>query len=267
MKLLPESFWRDGIQFYFDGISFAYKTNPFNDTSPLRPWTGEGHTKGYYAQQEEQKEGNCGRMAYFFVAIVSNKDVILCKQYHGKLTGEGFNEFAGSYFPRTFERSKNPHGKLFLQDGDPCQVSRCAKNAIDDVGYSMFAIPACSPDLKSHKKHVSSGSCKFTKTCPDQINQKRDIFEIFTSRTKDYQKAHQLKSSIKPLALCLRDLQRLWTPRVKLSITNLFLCYIQVCCFYLFVLFLRVCFVSSVCMFCYEALHGICNALFHLHAV
>ena len=32
MRLLPENFWRDCIQFYFDGVSFAYKTNPFNNT-------------------------------------------------------------------------------------------------------------------------------------------------------------------------------------------------------------------------------------------
>ena len=27
IRLLPENFWRDGIQFYFDGVSFAHKTN------------------------------------------------------------------------------------------------------------------------------------------------------------------------------------------------------------------------------------------------
>ena len=70
-----------------------------------------------------KREENGGCMAYFFVAIDYNKGVILCKQYHGTLTGEGFAEFVRSYFPRTFERSKNPHGKLFLQYGDPCQVS------------------------------------------------------------------------------------------------------------------------------------------------
>ena len=58
-------------------------------------------------------------------------------------------KFVRSYFPRTFGRSKSPHGKLFLQDGDPRQLSRCAKNAMDDVGCHMFAIPARSPVLNS----------------------------------------------------------------------------------------------------------------------
>ena len=35
----------------------------------------------------------------------------------------------------------------FLQDGDPGQVPRCPKNAMDDVGCRMFAIPARLPDL------------------------------------------------------------------------------------------------------------------------
>ena len=88
-------------------------------------------------------------MAHFFVTIACSKGVILCKQYHGTLTGEGLAEFVRSYFLRTFERSKTPHGKLFLQDGDPRQVSRCAKNAMDDTGCCMFAIPARSADLNT----------------------------------------------------------------------------------------------------------------------
>ena len=36
MRLLPETFWGDGIQFYFDGVSFVYKTNPFNDASATK---------------------------------------------------------------------------------------------------------------------------------------------------------------------------------------------------------------------------------------
>ena len=88
-------------------------------------------------------------MAHFFVTIACSKGVILCKQYHGTLTGEGLAEFVRSYFLRTFERSKTPHGKLFLQDGDLRQVSRCAKNAMDDAGCCMFAIPARSADLNT----------------------------------------------------------------------------------------------------------------------
>ncbi len=50
-------------------------------------------------------------------------------------------------FPALFERSSNPKGKLFLQDGDPSQNSRKAQEAISQVGGKKFSIPARSPDL------------------------------------------------------------------------------------------------------------------------
>ena len=163
MRLLAENFLRDSIQFYFDGVSFAYKTNPFNDASSTKTMTWRRPNERLLWTTRGKKVGNGGRVAHFFVAIAYNKGVIVCKQYHGTLIGEGFAEFVRSYFPRTFERSTNPHGKLFLQDGDPLQVSRCAKNAMNDVGYRMFAIPTRSPDLNPIENSVSSGSCKFTK--------------------------------------------------------------------------------------------------------
>ena len=58
-------------------------------------------------------------MAHFFVAISYSRGVILCRQYHESLIGESFAEFARQHFPKTFEKSSNIEGKLFLQDGDP----------------------------------------------------------------------------------------------------------------------------------------------------
>ena len=85
ITLLPENFGRDGIQFYFDAVSFAYKTNPLNDTSATKTMTWGRPNKRY---SKRKKEENGGRMAYFFVAIAYGKGVILCKQYDGTLTGE-----------------------------------------------------------------------------------------------------------------------------------------------------------------------------------
>ena len=39
MRLLAENFWRDGIQLYFDGVSFAHKISPFNDASVTKTMT------------------------------------------------------------------------------------------------------------------------------------------------------------------------------------------------------------------------------------
>lgn len=45
-------------------------------------------------------------------------------------------------FPEIFENSSNPRGKLFLQDGDPRQNSKKARDAVD---YFQFLL--LSPDI------------------------------------------------------------------------------------------------------------------------
>ena len=44
---------------------------------------------------------------------------------------------------QVFERSANPRGKLFLQDGDPpSQNSKKSKKALEEIGARKFSIPA-----------------------------------------------------------------------------------------------------------------------------
>ena len=144
--------------------------------------------EGLLCSTRGKKEGNDGRMAYFVVVVVYNKGVILCKQYNGTLTGESFAEFARSYFPTTFERTKNFHGKLFLQDGDPRQVSRCAKNAMDDVGCRMFAISARSPDLNPTENMFHLVRANLQK---DSLTKeiKKEMFLEFSSRVRKTNKS------------------------------------------------------------------------------
>ena len=72
--------------------------------------------------------------------------VVCCEQYYGNITGELFSDFVHEHFPVMFEKSANPKGKLFLQDGDPRQNSKKAKIALDAVDCQQFSIPARSPD-------------------------------------------------------------------------------------------------------------------------
>ena len=46
-----------------------------------------------------------------------------------------------------FEKSANPKGKLFLQDGDPSKNSSVDRQAMDSIGCRLFSIPARSPNL------------------------------------------------------------------------------------------------------------------------
>jgi len=146
-RLLSDSFWRDGISFYFDGVSFAHKTNPCDEARASASMAWRRGKEGLDLTAKGKKEGNGGRVAHFFVAIAYGQGVILCEHYKDTLTGELFAEFIKNHFPQTFERSANPRGKLFLQDGDPRQNSVIAKRAMYEIGCKMFAIPARSPDL------------------------------------------------------------------------------------------------------------------------
>ena len=91
-------------------------------------------------------------MANFIVAICYEKGVVCCEQYYGNITGELFSDFVREHFPVMFEKSANPKGKLFLQDGDPRQNSKKAKIALDAVDCRQFSIPARSPDANKAQK-------------------------------------------------------------------------------------------------------------------
>ena len=79
------------------------------------------------------------------VEIAYNKGVILCEQYHERLNGELFPKFIEEHFKSCFEKSANPHSKLFLQYGDPSQNSKKARESLKNVGARQFDIPARSP--------------------------------------------------------------------------------------------------------------------------
>ena len=122
-------------------------------------------------------------MARSFVDIAYNKGVILCKQYDGHINGEKFAKFVKRYFKRTFRRSANPHGKLFLQDRDPSQNSRHAKRAMDRIGVRVFNILSQDPDCNPIENVFN--------VVKQQLHQQalereiaREDFETFSNRVK-----------------------------------------------------------------------------------
>ena len=131
--------WTEGISFYLDGTGWVHKSNPYLNrrTARTRTWkTAKG-----------KKEGVGGKMAKFMVAIAFGKGVIGCHQYVGPIDAEKFTQFIKDHFPELFENSANPRGKLFLQDGDPSQNSKLARETWERLGCRMFTIPPRSPDL------------------------------------------------------------------------------------------------------------------------
>lgn len=141
-------FWRHGIAFYFDGVGFAHKYNPFAEARAVGSMQWRKPNEGLGRSTKGRKEGSGGRMANFFVAIAYGRGVVLCKNYPWNVTGERFARFVKHCFPGAFEKcGKTPVDQLFLQDGDPKQTSKVAEEAWKELGCQMFSIPARSPDL------------------------------------------------------------------------------------------------------------------------
>ena len=148
-EMLPVGvdFWKNKIGFYFDGVGFAHKGNPHGEARAAGSMTWRLPREGLQCSTKGKKEGSGGRMANFFVGISHDSGTILCEQMETKLTGASFADFVVTHFPTAFERVAKPECDTFLQDGDPRQNSKAAKDAMTEIGCQMFAIPPRSPDL------------------------------------------------------------------------------------------------------------------------
>ena len=143
----PLEHWTKTIAFYFDGVGFAHKRNPNGEARVAGAMAWRLSKEGLERTSKGKKEGSGGRMANFFVGISHTHGTILCEQMETRVTGKSFANFVETHFPTAFARVDDPKCNTFLQDGDPRQNSRMAKNALANIGCQMFSIPARSPDL------------------------------------------------------------------------------------------------------------------------
>lgn len=181
MKKKPCGFWSRTICFYFDGVGFAHRTNPYSEARAVSSMTWRKPAEGTDITTKGRKEGSCGKMANFFVAVSHGSGVVLCEQ-HEKVTGQMFADFVLKNFGGVFE--KLAKGKLWLQDGDPRQNSKVAKTAWQSIGAEMFGIPARSPDLNPIENmfHMVRRQLK-----DDAIEKKieHEKYDQFCKRVKD----------------------------------------------------------------------------------
>ena len=142
------SVWTDSVAFYLDGVSFVYKTNPLDQArAPKgRVWRkrSEGLTLGCLAKGS--KSGTGGRVAKLMVAISYGKGVVVCERYE-KMDGNYFASFIDQHSNTMFERSCKGLSRLWLQDGDPSQNSKAAREAMARCHSELLKIPPRSPDL------------------------------------------------------------------------------------------------------------------------
>ena len=179
-----QQFWNTGISFYFDGTGFIYKTNPMDQAMAptAREWRlpNEGLSIGCTAKG--RKEGE--KQAKFMVGISYTRGVVICEQYTDGLSGDKFARIIDNCFPQAFDLSVNPWQRVFLQDGDPSQNSALAGEILENIGASVFSIPARSPDLNPIENffHLVAKAIK-----EDAIQKqiRSETFTQFSERVRD----------------------------------------------------------------------------------
>ena len=155
----PQSVWTDTLAFYLDGVSFVYETNPMDQArAPKgRLWRkkSEGLKQGCLAK--ESKVGTGGKVAKMMVAISHGGGVRICERYE-KMDAKYFASFIDQHFNTMFERSAKGLTRLWLQDGDPCQNSKRAREAMTRCHCELLKIPPRSPDLNPIENifHIAS---------------------------------------------------------------------------------------------------------------
>lgn len=149
IKKVGDELWLKKISFYYDGVSFTHKTNPYSQAIAPKSRVWRKKSEGLTITGKGKKEGNSGKAVRVFVAIAYNKGVIMAEQWENdvRFVGSNYRTFVEEHFPRVLEQSTNARNKLVLQDGDPVQKSKQAQLAYDKIGCKIFNIPARSPDM------------------------------------------------------------------------------------------------------------------------
>ena len=147
LKKYPNYFTNHAV-FYLDGVSFIHKPDPLKAAvqPKSRVWRTKGEGLTFTA-----KGSKClpeGKRLHLIVAIAYGKGVILKEPYE-KMNGNFFYKFIKTHFNLTFGKAgrKAYRKRIFVVDNDPCQTSRKAMSAINQIECEWHQIPARSPDL------------------------------------------------------------------------------------------------------------------------
>ena len=73
VRLLGDKFWKIGVSFYFDGVSFAHKTNPLADASAPPTMMWRKRREGLKFTCKGKKEGSGRKVAHFLCGYCIRK--------------------------------------------------------------------------------------------------------------------------------------------------------------------------------------------------
>ena len=157
MKLFPfcrkmkrnninKDFWTEGLSLYVDCVGFEYKTNPYEYAKTLgsREWGMISEGLDINCTSKGKKEGKT--CISFLVGMSYNKGVLLCIPLTQRMCGQYYSELIENYFQETLQKSEKTCNRV-LQDDDPSQNSKIARDELDIQNIKLFSIPARSPDL------------------------------------------------------------------------------------------------------------------------
>ncbi|KAJ8050580.1 Transposable element Tc1 transposase [Holothuria leucospilota] len=138
----------DQIAFYLDGTSFTFKTNPLDQARAPRGRVWRKRSEGLMSgcTAKGTKVGTGGKVVKLMVAISYNEGVIACEPYQ-EMNGAYFSDFVRRKFEAMFSLANKNGSRLFIQDGDPSQNSKPARDAMAEVNAELLQIPPRSPDL------------------------------------------------------------------------------------------------------------------------
>lgn len=147
----PDSatYWISSISFYLDASSFIYKRNPREHAAAPSGRCFRKKSEGLSNTAKGSVCGTGGKYVRVIACISHGKGVVWASTYE-KMTGSTFANFVRENFNTIFERcgkaSQNVY--IWLQDGDKCQNSKEAREAMKEVHANMIQhIPPRSPDL------------------------------------------------------------------------------------------------------------------------
>lgn len=146
LALNTPRFWCGGIAMYVDGVGFEYKSNPYEHAKSLgaKEWRMSSEGLHMNCTAKGAKEGKT--MCKFMVGMSFDKGVVMCVPLTEKMCGNYYARLIRDEFHVALERCEKP-GKRILQDGDPSQNSKAARNELRRQHILLFAIPPRSPDL------------------------------------------------------------------------------------------------------------------------
>ena len=145
-NLAGNNLWTEGIALYIDGVGFEYKQNPHEHARALgsREWRMVNEGLNINCTAKGMKEGKT--CVKFMVGMSYGKGVVTCIPLTQRMCGQYYTDLIKSHFREALRLSGKTCNRI-LQDGDPSQNSKLARNELNRQHISLFSIPPRSPDL------------------------------------------------------------------------------------------------------------------------